>query len=152
MNSIRFRRLDKSTPGEQIRKALQALEDALFYSSELLPGHSFWLVDFDGLTGGVIGFYQKRTTQYFAFALYPEFRGGRGKQIFDLFYQLHCSDSFCVKTLDEERFAGADHLYSRTPMRRYQLGKTIIYINGGLLFRFRVLLLELASILRRKIQ
>jgi len=150
MSSIRFRRIDKATPGAQITEALKSLEDALFFSREILPSHSFWLVDSDNRTVGVIGFYRKKSVSYFAFSLYPQFRGGQGKRIFDLFYHLHCSDSFCVKTREEERFAKADRLYARTPMRRYQIGKTIIYINGGLLFGFRVLILEFASILRRK--
>jgi hypothetical protein len=152
MSSINFRRLDENAPHEQIRKALRALEDALFFVNDLGPSHSFWLVGFDGDTVGVIGFYKKKSVRYFAFSIYPEFRGGIGGQIFDIFYKLHCGDSFCIKTLDEEHFRIAEHIYSKKPLMRYQIGKKIIYINGGKLFGFKVLLIEFFSFIRSKIQ
>lgn len=152
MSSIHFRRLDKYLPREQVEKSLQALQDALFFANELRSSHVFWRVELDGIPAGVIGFYQKKSVPYFAFSMYPEFRGGRGSQVFDCFYKIHCADSFCVKTIDEERFSIADRIYSKTRMRRYQIGKMIIYINGGALFGYKVLLLEFVSLFLRKIR
>jgi len=152
MSSIHFRRLDEHVPREQVVKALQALEDALFFVNELCPSHSFWLVELDGIPAGVIGFYQKKSLSYFAFSMYPEFRGGRSGKVFDFFYKIHCADSFCVKTIDKELFAIADHIFSKKPMRRYQIGKMIIYINGGILFGYKVMLLEFVNLFRRKIR
>jgi len=152
MNSIHFRHLDKRIPLEQVEKALRALEDALFFANELRPSHSFWLVELDGSPAGVIGFYTKKSVSYFAFSMYPEFRGGCGGQVFDFFYKLHCADSFCVKTVDEKRLEVADHIFSKKPMKRYQIGKMVIYINGGTWFGYKVLLLELMTFFRRKIR
>lgn len=152
MSLIRFRRIDKHTSREHLEKALRALEDALFFDKELHPSHSFWLVEVEGVQTGVIGFYRNKSVPYFVFSIYPEFRGGCGSQIFDFFYKTHCADSFCVKMLDEERFVIADRIYSKKPMRRYQMGKMIIYINGGTFFGFKVLLLELVNLLRKKTQ
>ena len=148
MSSIDFQRLDETLPHEQLERALFALKDSLFFASRLHIGSSFWLVGFHGKFIGIIGFYRKRSVRYFAFSIYPEFRGGIGGQVFDMFFKLHCADSFCIKTLDDVRFRKAEHIYSKKRMMRYQIGNRIIFINGGAIFACRVLLLEYIALFR----
>lgn len=148
MSSIAFQRFDETLRHEQLERALLALQDSLFIARSLPIGGSFWFVGFDGKIIGIIGFYRKKSVRYFAFAIYPEFRGNMGGQVFDLFFKLHCADSFCIKTLDDLRFKKAEHIYSKKSMKRYQLGNRILFVNGGSIFAYKVLILEYIALFR----
>jgi len=150
MNLIKFVRVDSTTDKNAIIKCTIALEDALFYATDLRLDGDFWLVYADEKVIGVIGFYWKWGYRNFVWSLFANERGhGLGTTVFNTFYFFVRELTFCISTHNGKRFSNASKIYTSLNIYNFRLGNKSFYINGNVIFLCKVYVIELLKKVRK---